>query len=66
MPEANLDTTNLLLGMMAAVSALETLFFASSGSWRTKLYREAMPAVYVFEERQVAPLRLRMRTARSS
>ena len=62
MPEANLDTTNLLLGIMAAVSVLEALLLIGAGVFGWKLYRQAMQAVLDIEQRQVAPLRARVET----
>lgn len=60
MPEVNLDTTNLLLGIMAAVSVLEALLLIAVGVMALKLYRQAMQTVQEIEERQVAPLRARV------
>jgi hypothetical protein len=62
MPEANLDTTNLLLGIMATVSVLEALLLVGAGVMGWKLYRQAMQALRDVEERQVAPLRARVET----
>jgi hypothetical protein len=62
MPEANLDTTNLLLGIMATVSVLEALLLVGAGVMGWKLYRQAMQALRDLEERQVAPLRARVET----
>jgi hypothetical protein len=62
MPEANLDTTNLLLGIMAAVSVLEALLLVGAGVMGFKLYRQTMDAVRDIEQRQVAPLRARVET----
>lgn len=62
MPEANLDTTNLLLGIMAVVSVLEALLLIAAGVLGWKLYRQAMQAVLDIEQRQVAPLRARVET----
>jgi hypothetical protein len=60
MPEANLDTTNLLLGIMAVVSVLEALLLVAVGVMAWKLYRQAMQTVHEIEQRQVAPLRARV------
>ena len=60
MPEANLDTTNRLLGIMAAVSVLEALLLIAVGVMAWKLYSQAVQAVHEIEQRQVAPLRARV------
>jgi len=60
MADANLDTTNLLLGIMAVVSVLEALLLVAVGIMAWKLYNQAMQAVHDIEERQVAPLRARV------
>ena len=60
MPEANLDTTNLLLGIMAAVSVLEALLLIAVGVMAWKLYQQTLQAVRDIEQRQVAPLRARV------
>jgi hypothetical protein len=62
MPEANLDTTNLLLGIMAAVSVLEALLLVAVGFMAWKLYSQAMETVREIEQRQIAPLRARVET----
>jgi hypothetical protein len=56
MPAGNLDTTNLLLGIMAAVSVLEALLLIGLGIVAYRLYGQAMQAVRDIEQRQVAPL----------
>jgi hypothetical protein len=56
MPAGNLDTTNLLLGIMAAVSLLEGLLLVGAGIIAFRLYRQAMQAIRDVEQRQVAPL----------
>jgi methyl-accepting chemotaxis protein len=56
MPAGNLDTTNLLLGIMAAVSVLEALLLIGVGIFAYRLYAQAMQAVRDIEQRQVAPL----------
>lgn len=56
MPAGNLDTTNLLLGIMAAVSVLEALLLIGAGIVGYRLYSQAMHAVRDIEQRQVAPL----------
>jgi hypothetical protein len=62
MPEANLDTTNLLLGIMAAVSVLEALLLVTVGIMAWKLYNQAMRTVHEVEQRQIAPLRAKVET----
>ncbi|MGH9345849.1 MAG: hypothetical protein ACRD26_01150 [Vicinamibacterales bacterium] len=56
MIEGNLDTTNLLLGIMAAVSVLEALLLLAIGIMAWRLYGQAMRTVRELEERQIAPL----------
>jgi uncharacterized protein YoxC len=56
MIEGNLDTTNLLLGILAAVSVLEALLLIAVGVMALKLYRQTMETVREIEQRQVAPL----------
>ena len=56
MTAGNLDTTNLLLGIMAAVSVLEALLLVAVGVMAYRLYSRAMETVKEIEQRQVAPL----------
>ena len=56
MNAGNLDTTNLLLGIMAAVSVLEALLLVGVGVMAYRLYMQAMRTVREVEERQIAPL----------
>jgi hypothetical protein len=56
MIEGNLDTTNLFLGILAAVSLLQALVLIGAGILAFRLYRQAMQAVRDIEHRQVAPL----------
>ena len=56
MNAANLDTTNLLLGIMAAVSVLEAILLIAVGVMAYKLYGQSMRAIREVEERQIAPL----------
>ena len=56
MVEGNLNTTNLLLGIMAAVSVLEALLLVGVGIMAWKLYQQTMETVRDIERRQVAPL----------
>jgi hypothetical protein len=53
----NLDTTNLLLGIMAAVSVLEALLLIGMGIGGFMVYRRMMQLVNDLEMRQIAPLR---------
>ena len=52
----NLDTTNLLLGIMAAVSILEALVLIGVGVMAYRLYTQATQTIREIEARQVAPL----------
>jgi hypothetical protein len=51
----NLSTTNLLLGIMAAVSVLQGLLLSGVGVACFMVYRKVMTLVAALEERQVAP-----------
>ena len=53
----NLDTTNVLLGIMAAVSVLEALLLIGLGVGGFMVYRRVMQLVMDLETRQIAPLR---------
>jgi hypothetical protein len=53
----NLDTTNMLLGVMAAVSVLEALLLIGLGIGGFMVYRRVMQLVKDLETRQIAPLR---------
>jgi len=53
----NLGTTNLLLGIMAAVSVLEALLLIGIGIGGFMMYRRVMQLVTDLEARQIAPLR---------
>jgi len=53
----SLDTTNVLLGVMAAVSVLETLLLIGAGIAGFLIYRRVMQMVSDLEARQIAPLR---------
>jgi hypothetical protein len=59
MVEGNLNTTNVLLGIMAAVSVLEALLLVAVGVMAYKAYAAAMQAIRDIEERQIAPLTAR-------
>jgi len=57
---ANLSTTNLLLGIMAAVSVLEVLVFVGIGIGAWIVYRRAMNLMLGLEQRHVNPLMARV------
>lgn len=57
MLEGNLETTNMMLGIMAVVSVLEALLLIGLGVGGFLLYRRAMALVNDLEARQIAPLR---------
>jgi hypothetical protein len=57
---ADLHTTNVLLGIMAAVSVLEALVLLGAAVGGFLAYRRAMQAVSDLEARQIAPLRARV------
>ena len=56
MIDANLDTTNLLLGIMAAVAVLEAVALIAGGIMAYRMYSAAMRKIDELEERHVAPL----------
>jgi len=56
----NLATTNLLLGIMAAVSVLEALVILGIGAAAFMIYRRVMELVNGIETRQVAPAMARV------
>jgi outer membrane lipoprotein-sorting protein len=58
--EANLGTTNLILGIMAAVSVLEALLLIGVGVAGFMVYRRVMELVAGLEQRQVAPAMARV------
>jgi hypothetical protein len=53
----NLDTTNVLLGIMAGVSVLEALVLIGIGIGGFMIYRRVMQVMEDLETRQIAPLR---------
>ena len=55
-----LGTTNLLLGIMAAVSVLEALAIIGMGIAGFTVYRKVMELVAGLETRQVAPAMIRV------
>lgn len=58
--EAHLGTTNLLLGIMAAVSVLEALLLIGVGVAGFLIYRRVMSLINELETRQVAPAMARV------
>ena len=62
MLEGNLNTTNVLLGIMAAVSVIEGLVLIAVAVMGLKLYRQTMDTVREIEQRQVAPLTAKVHT----
>ena len=60
MNAGNLDTTNLLLGIMAAVSVLEAILLIGIGVMAYRLYSRTLQTVRELEARQVAPLAARL------
>jgi uncharacterized protein YoxC len=57
-----LGTTNLLLGILAAVSLIEALVLIGMGIAGFIAYRRVLDQINGFEERQVAPLMARVNT----
>jgi len=57
---ADLTTTNLLLGIMAAVSLLEAILFVAAIIAGLTLYRRVSELIAVVESRHVAPAMLRV------
>jgi len=57
---SELGTTNLLLGIMAAVSVLEALLLVGVGVGGFMVYRRVMTLVEGLETRQVAPMMVRV------
>jgi len=55
-----LDTTNLILGIMAAVSVLEALVIIGAAVAGYFAYKQVMTLVNGIEERQVAPAMVRV------
>lgn len=56
MIQGNLDTTNLLLGIMAAVSVLEAIVIIALGVFAYRAYAKVVSLVEDIEQRHVAPL----------
>jgi len=60
MIEGNLNTTNILLGVMAAVSVLQALVLIGMGVLGYRLYRQTLRAIHDIEQRQIVPLAARI------
>lgn len=60
MDTSSLDTTNLMLGIMAAVSVLEALLLIGLGIAAWKAYRHVLDVVNGLETRHVAPAMTRV------
>lgn len=60
MPTVDLSTTNLLLGIMAAVSVLQGLLLIGAGVAGFLAYKRVMQLVSDLEARQIAPLRAKV------
>jgi methyl-accepting chemotaxis protein len=58
----DLNTTNILLGIMAAVSVLQMLVLVAVGVLAYRLYRQAVQTVRDVEQRQIAPLTAQIRS----
>lgn len=56
MVDGNLNTTNALLAVMAAVSVLQALVLIAVAIVGVRLYRQVMRTVSEIEQRQIAPL----------
>ena len=57
MVDGSLDTTNVMLGIMAGVAVLEALLLAGLGIGGFMMYRRATALMADLETRQIAPLR---------
>lgn len=66
MVDGNLDTTNLLLGVLAAVAVLEALVLVGVGVMAWKLYARTLKVVEEIEQRHIAPLTARVHTLMTS
>ena len=60
--QADLGTTNLLLGIMAVVSVVEALVVIGIGVAGFIMYRRVMELVAGLEQRHIVPLRARVET----
>ena len=56
MIEGNLNTTNILLGIMAAVSVLQAVVLIGVGVLAYRLYSQTLKTIREIEQRQIAPL----------
>jgi len=56
MIEGSLNTTNILLGIMAAVSVLQALVLVGACVMALRLYRQTLKTITDIEQRQIAPL----------
>ncbi len=56
MIDGSLNTTNILLGIMAAVSALQVFVLVGACVVALRLYRQTLKTISDIEERQIAPL----------
>ena len=56
MIEGNLNTTNLLLGIMVVVGVIQTLVVIGACVMAFRFYRRALRAIRDIERRQIAPL----------
>jgi hypothetical protein len=56
MIDGNLNTTNALLAVMAAVSVLQSIVLLTAAVLGYRLYRQTMQTVRDIEQRQIAPL----------
>lgn len=66
MIDGNLDTTNVLLAVLAAVSILEGVVLLAALAFGYRLYRQAMQTVRDIEARQLAPLASRVQALAAS
>jgi len=60
MVEADLETTNLMLGIMAGVAVLEALVLIGIAVGGFIMYRRVMQLVTDLEARQIAPVRVKV------
>jgi hypothetical protein len=56
MIEGSLNTTNILLGIMAGVSVLQALVLVGACVLALRFYRQTLKTINDIEERQIAPL----------
>jgi methyl-accepting chemotaxis protein len=56
MVDGNLNTTNILLGIMAAVSVLQALVLVGIAVFAFRLYRQALITIREIEQRRIAPI----------